>query len=84
MQGMRDVESSRLSAMPGVKGIAIGKKETNGKETDELSLIVFVREKKQLDKLGIDDRVPKWIDTYKTGCPFPTDVVEWPDSDADS
>lgn len=81
LQAMRDVEAGNMMKLPNVKGVAIGNKEVCGQETGQLSLIVFVSAKKPLNQLAEEARVPKRIDTYNSGCPFPTDVVEWPDSD---
>ena len=50
-------------------------------ETDDLSLIVFVSKKLELHELPRDHRIPRLVDPYKSGAPFPTDVVEWPETD---
>merc|ERR1711934_420355 len=77
---IRDFVSHELIKLPNVKGIAIGKKEVNGAEIEGLALIVFVGQKLSLEKLSVDDRIPRFLDPFKSGA-FPTDVIEWPDDD---
>jgi len=79
---MRDVETEKMMRLPNVRGVAMGKKEANGVEIDQLSLIVFVTKKLDLTKLKAEERIPRKIDPYNSGVPFPTDVIEWPESDA--
>ncbi|MBN2412285.1 hypothetical protein JXQ31_11385 [candidate division KSB1 bacterium] len=49
-----------------VIGLGIGYKETAGKSTDELSLMVLVREKEELKALSKKDIVPGTIDGVQT------------------
>jgi hypothetical protein len=63
----REVELLRL---PGVTGVGIGPKIVDGKKTDDLSIRVFVAEKKELDSVPEEQRIPKTIKGVKT------DVIE--------
>lgn len=42
-----------------INGYAVGKKRTEGKETDDLSVIIFVNEKLSLRRLPLANRIPK-------------------------
>jgi len=58
---------------PGIQGVGIGQKLTERKQTDELVLKVYVREKKPLSRC--DNPVPKQVSMPEIG-PMPTDVEE--------
>ncbi len=60
----------KLLKKANVIGLGIGYKETAGKSTDELSLMVLVREKAELKALSKKDIVPGTIDGV------PTDVLK--------
>lgn len=62
----QDIEKDFLSR-PGVTGVGIAKKIKGGKITDELSIRVYVEEKKDVPK---DEMIPKTIKGIKT------DVIE--------
>jgi hypothetical protein len=59
-----------LLAQPGVVGVDINEKVSKGKPTGELSIVVYVEEKKPKSKLGKDEVIPAEIDG------IPTDVKE--------
>lgn len=60
----------RLLRKPNVVGLAIGKKVVGGEETDELCLVVLVREKLPEAELAPRQRIPKRLNDVTT------DVVE--------
>jgi len=59
-----------LFSLPNVTGVGIGRKMIGGQYTDERSIRVYVIEKKPLDALSPDERVPPHLDG------IPTDVIE--------
>jgi len=72
MAEIQDISSTqqkrrvRLLKKANVVGLGIGYKETAGKSTDELSLVVLVRDKAELKALAKKDVVPKTIDGVRT------------------
>ncbi len=60
------VEASLLT-LPGVTGVDIGYKVTNGKKTRQLAIRVYVSKKKEVDP---KERIPKQFQG------IPTDVIE--------
>ena len=65
----RDAEA-QLRTIPGVHAVGIGKKSVGGQFTDELSINVFVVEKKPLAQLSPAEIIPPEIEGVKT------DVIE--------
>lgn len=61
---------SNILQLPNVVGVGIGKKQTRGRQTDELAVVVFVSKKLPPDFLPRAAVVPRTIDAVKT------DVVE--------
>lgn len=61
---------SELMKKEGVVGCAVGYKSINGKETNTLSIICYVKKKKGENELTKKDIIPKEIEG------IPTDVVE--------
>lgn len=61
---------AELLGKPNVVGVAVGRKVVRGRETDELCLVVLVREKVPADRLQAHELVPPRLDDVKT------DVVE--------
>lgn len=59
-----------LLAQPGVVGVDINEKVSNGKPTGALAIVVYVEEKKPKSKLGKDEVIPAEIEG------IPTDVKE--------
>jgi hypothetical protein len=55
-----------LLKIPGVHAVGVGVKESGGQRTDELSIRVFVTDKRPLDQIPPDERVPAEIDGVKT------------------
>jgi len=69
LAAIRPVKESvedQLLAKAGVVGVDIGEKVSNGKNTGELSIIVFVEAKKSKEDLGARDLIPKQMDGVKT------------------
>lgn len=60
----------RLLALPGVTGVDIGFKEVGGEVTDQLAIRVLVREKKSLDEVPEEERIPEEIEGH------PADVIQ--------
>jgi hypothetical protein len=57
-------------SIPGVTGVDIGPKIVDGKETDELAVRVYVQEKKDLEAVPTNERIPRSTSGIKT------DVIE--------
>jgi hypothetical protein len=58
---------------PGIQGLGLGEKVTDGKVEDSLALRVYVEKKKPLSK--VTNKVPKRVHVPEVGA-FPTDVLE--------
>ena len=67
---VKQAAEDRLLALPGVQGVDIDHKISGGEVTDQLSIVVYVAEKKDPDKLKKAERIPAEIDG------IPTDVQE--------
>lgn len=70
----------RLLAFPGVIAVGIGPKIIAGAQSADVSIMVFTTEKKPLDAIPIEQRIPAEIDGYKTdvvqaGAPVRTAAV---------
>lgn len=65
----QEVEGSILRK-PNVVGVGVGLKETRGRLTDEVSIVVLVRDKKPRSALSRQQMVPDRVDGV------PTDVIE--------
>ncbi|HEY0479260.1 MAG TPA: hypothetical protein VGD37_17195 [Kofleriaceae bacterium] len=64
-----------LMALPGVHGVAVGRKQTGGASAGgEPCVAVFVDRKRPLDQLAANERIPAVV----PGTAVPTDVVEYP------
>lgn len=63
---VKESVEDELIAKPGVVAVDIAEKETNGKKTGELSIVVFVEKKKPTSKLSKGAAIPKEIDGIKT------------------
>lgn len=76
MANMEDIRKTKekheaeLMKKSGVTGCAIGYKQVEGLQTDELCLVCFVKQKLPEEKLNKKDIIPKEIQG------IPTDVVE--------
>ena len=55
-----------ILSTPGVTGVGIGYKVTGGKETDQLALVICVKEKRPEQQLASDAILPKAFDQHKT------------------
>ena len=67
---VKQAVEDRLLALPGVQGVDIDRKISHGEVTDELSIVVYVAEKKDPGELSEDELIPAEIDG------IPTDVQE--------
>jgi hypothetical protein len=63
---VKESVEDELIAKPGVVAVDIAEKETDGKKTGELSIVVFVEQKKPASKLAKGAEIPKEIDGVKT------------------
>ncbi len=63
---VKESVEDQLIAKPGVVAVDIAEKVTDGKKTGELSIVVFVEEKKPKSKLGKGALIPEEIDGVKT------------------
>ena len=67
---VKEKYASELMKKSGVTGCGIGYKYVNGKKTNELCIICYVKEKKSEEKLKKKNIIPKIIEGIST------DVVE--------
>ena len=67
---IKEKHEAELMKKAGVTGCAIGYKQVDGLQTDELCLVCYVKEKKPEQKLRKKDLIPKEIEA------IPIDVVE--------
>jgi len=63
---VKEAREGELLQLPGVTGVGIGHKMVGGAKTDELSIRVYVAEKKALEAVPEAQRVPKTIKGIKT------------------
>lgn len=63
---VKESVEDQLLSRPGVTGVDIGEKYSGGKPTGELSIVVYVAEKKKKDDLGTKEVIPKTVDGVKT------------------
>lgn len=63
---VKESVEDELIARPGVVGVDIDEKETGGEKTGEMSIVVFVQEKKPRSRLAKGTAVPAEIDGVKT------------------
>jgi len=63
---VKDTEEAELLKIPGVTGIGIGHKIVKGVKTDELSIRVYVAEKKDAKDVPKNELIPKEIKGVKT------------------
>ncbi len=59
---IKERHEAELLGKKGVIGCAIGYKYVDGKKTDELCIVVYVKEKKPEEKLKKRDIIPKTIE----------------------
>lgn len=59
---VKERHERNLLKKPGVVGCAIGYRYIDGKKTDELCIICYVKEKKPEDKLRKQEIIPKKIE----------------------
>lgn len=63
---VKESVEDELIAKPGVVAVDIAEKEKGGQKTGELSIVVFVEQKKPTSKLSKGAAIPKEIDGIKT------------------
>ncbi|MDT0215685.1 hypothetical protein Q9R29_17490 [Rothia sp. ARF10] len=63
---VKESVEDELIARPGVVAVDIAEKETDGRKTGELSIVVFVEKKQPKSKLGKGAVIPAEIDGVKT------------------
>src|SRR5215212_8094389 len=63
---VKDEVEDQLLRIPGVNGISVGPKITNGQPTGALAITVHLSEKKPLHELAPDEVVPPEIEGIKT------------------
>src|SRR5439155_4362291 len=64
-----------LGAIPGVVGVGFGHKQVGGVFSDDVCLIVFVREKRPAADIPPDERIPASYEGYGTDVREPVDTV---------
>jgi hypothetical protein len=67
---IKEKHEQELMSKAGVVGCSIGYKHIDGKKTDKLSIVCYVRKKKKVEDLKIKDIIPEEIEG------IPIDVVE--------
>ena len=67
---VKEKHEGELMNKDGVTGVAVGNKVIGGKKTEELSIVVYVIEKKPVSELKEEDVIPREIEGVRT------DVVE--------
>ena len=70
LQAVQKKHLDRLLAWPNVTAVDVNYKKINQKETDQLCLVIWVRNKKPLNEIAAEEILPREIDG------FPIDVVE--------
>lgn len=63
---VKDTAKAALLGLPGVVGVGIGPKFTNGARTGELAIVIFVRAKISLSALPPEHAIPAEIGGFKT------------------
>lgn len=63
---VKESVEDELIARPGVVAVDIAEKETDGKKTGEMSIVVFVEQKKPTSKLAKGAAIPEEIDGVRT------------------
>lgn len=66
LQEVYDAAKAQLMQIPGVVGVGIGIKETDGELTEDLAFRVYVTEKKDLSELPPEHVIPDEIMGFKT------------------
>lgn len=72
IQAVKNKYCDWLMSLNNVHSVAIGYKETDGKETDEPAIIVFTTKKEAKKNCPKNEQVPAYLDG------IPTDVIELP------
>ncbi len=62
VQEAKEIKETDLLCCANVQGVGIGYKQINNKETETLSVVVYVEEKRKVDKLDKKDVIPKQIE----------------------
>jgi hypothetical protein len=64
-----------FGALDGVVGVGFGHKQVGGRFTDDVAIVVFVREKRPEDDLAPEQRIPPEHEGYRTDVRTPVPVV---------
>lgn len=64
-----------LGAIPGVVGVGFGHKQVGGVFSDDVCLVVFVREKRPAADIPPDERIPAFYEGYRTDVFELVDIV---------
>jgi hypothetical protein len=64
-----------FGSLPGVLSVGFGQKQRGGQFTDDVSIIVFVREKKPDEALPPEERIPPSFEGYRTDVRTPLRTV---------
>jgi len=64
-----------LLRIPGVTGVGLGSKEVDDRPTGELVIKVFVREKRSLEEIPAEERIPAEIEGLRTDVVVGGDVI---------
>lgn len=70
MKKVKEDFHPQAMSIPGVHGTSIGLKEVAGTLTDTFAIVIHLTEKRSLDDVAVDERIPEEIEG------FPTDVIE--------
>jgi flavin-binding protein dodecin len=81
---VKALHKEKLLTRPHVVGVGVGYKQTDGRKTDEISLVVLVRQKLSPVRLAPDALVPREVDGLRTDViqvgelrPFLTHTDRW-------
>lgn len=72
----KEYKKEDLLAKENVVGVGVGKKISNGSETDVLSVVVMVEKKVSTNTLSREDIIPKGLRVPHSPWTVPTDVIE--------
>src|SRR5438552_1901351 len=70
--GGKDIVTSKkaaedwLHSIPGVVGVGVGPKYSNGRRIGQLAIVVTVEKKRPLDQIPGNEQIPAEIDGFKT------------------
>jgi hypothetical protein len=68
---------SQLLAWPGVISVGLGLRQRNDAPTDEICIVVTVRNKRTIDNLSSDKALPEQIEGVPVDVQESGDIVAW-------